>query len=74
VYSVEAKLLYNLSIYLVYTMRKVSVKKQPRISFENAECFFKKQVTKFGNGAKIDCPKEYLSKTAYVVVINEDES
>jgi len=24
--------------------------------------FFEKHVTKFGNGAKIDCPKEYLGK------------
>lgn len=30
--------------------------------------FFQKTVTKFGTGAKIDCPKEYLGKTVYVVV------
>ena len=32
------------------------------------EGFFKKEVTKFGTGAKIDCPKEYLGKTVYVAV------
>ena len=30
--------------------------------------FFKKKVTKFGTGAKIDCSKEHLGKTVYVVV------
>jgi len=33
--------------------------------------FFQKRVTKFGTGAKIDCPKEYLGKTVYVVVCRE---
>ncbi|MCD4842958.1 MAG: DUF2080 family transposase-associated protein [Methanosarcinales archaeon] len=35
------------------------------------ECFFQKTVTKFGTGAKIDCPKEYLNKTVYVVVCKD---
>ncbi|MGP8322171.1 MAG: DUF2080 family transposase-associated protein [Methanosarcinaceae archaeon] len=33
--------------------------------------FFQKTVTKFGTGAKIDCPKEYLNKTVYVVVCED---
>jgi putative transposon-encoded protein len=33
--------------------------------------FFQKTVTKFGTGAKIDCPKEYLNKTVYVVVCKD---
>lgn len=33
--------------------------------------FFEKQVTKFGNGAKIDCPKEYLGRKVYVLVCAE---
>lgn len=32
------------------------------------EGYFVRTVTKFGNSAKIDCPKEYLGKTVYVVV------
>ncbi|MBI4448952.1 DUF2080 family transposase-associated protein, partial [Candidatus Woesearchaeota archaeon] len=27
-----------------------------------------KPVTKFGNGAKLDCPKQYLGKKAYVII------
>jgi len=30
--------------------------------------FFEKRVTRFGNGAKIDCPKEFLGKRVYVVI------
>jgi putative transposon-encoded protein len=30
--------------------------------------FFEREVTKFGNGAKIDCPKEFLGKRVYVIV------
>lgn len=30
--------------------------------------FFEKEVTKFGTGAKIDCPKEYLRKKVYVLI------
>lgn len=30
--------------------------------------FFEKKVTKFGNGAKVDCPKEFLGKRVYVVI------
>jgi len=30
--------------------------------------FIEKRVTRFGNGAKVDCPKEYLGKRVYIVV------
>lgn len=32
------------------------------------ESIFEKTVTKFGNGAKIDAPKELLGKKVYVIV------
>jgi putative transposon-encoded protein len=33
--------------------------------------FMIKKVTKFGTGAKVDCPKEYLGKTVYLVVCED---
>ena len=33
--------------------------------------FYQKTVTRFGTGAKIDCPKEFLGKTVYVVVVDD---
>lgn len=35
---------------------------------DNFELIFEKTITKFGNGAKIDAPKELLGKKVYVVV------
>lgn len=37
----------------------------------DVEDVFKKEVTEFGNGAKIGCPREHLGKTVYVVVCDE---
>ena len=50
---------------------KAIITKAAELRVRGIEGFFKKQVTKFGTGAKIDCPKEYLGKTVYVVVCAE---
>ncbi len=34
--------------------------------------FFKKRVTRFGTGAKVDCPKEYLNKKVYLVILDDE--
>jgi putative transposon-encoded protein len=34
--------------------------------------FIKRKVTPHGTGAKVTCPKEYLGKTAYLVITNEE--
>ena len=40
-----------------------------KLTFEDDfETIFEKSVTKFGSGAKIDCPKEHLGKRVYVLV------
>ena len=33
--------------------------------------FMIKKVTPFGTGAKVDCPKEYIGKEAYLIVTNK---
>jgi len=35
------------------------------------EGFIQKKVTPFGTGAKVDCPKEYLGRTVYLIVCKE---
>lgn len=35
---------------------------------DEIETIFQKKVTKFGNGAKIDCVKKYIGKEAYVII------
>ena len=43
-----------------------------KLILEPVKFYFEKEVTKFGNSAKIDCPKKYIGKIAVVVI--EDES
>lgn len=49
-------------------MRKVPVTERTRLAVEGVEGFFEKVVTRFGSGAKIDCPKQYLGRAVYVVI------
>lgn len=49
-------------------MVKEDKRPKTELKVKNIGGFFKKKVTKFGTGAKIDCPKEYLKKKAYVII------
>ena len=50
-------------------MRKISVKKgNLELKDNNIEIIYEKTITNFGNGAKIDAPKEYLGKKVYVLI------
>jgi len=51
-----------------YYMRKLKLKEKKLNLSDEILGFFEKRVTKFGNGAKIDCPKEFLGKRVYVVI------
>lgn len=52
-------------------MRKVKIEKSTELNIKGISGFIKRRVTKFGTGAKVDCPKEYLGKNVYLVVLNE---
>ncbi len=52
-------------------MRRITLEKATTLKLEGIEGFIKRKVTKFGNSAKVDCPKEYLGKTVYLVIIEE---
>ena len=49
-------------------MRKIKTIISNKIEVENIKGYFERKVTKFGTGAKIDCPKEYLDCEVYVIV------
>lgn len=52
-------------------MRKVNITvKNLRLS-ENVIVIMEKKVTPYGNGAKVDCAKEYIGKRAYVVIVKD---
>jgi putative transposon-encoded protein len=44
-------------------MRKVEIQKQTHLEIDGIEGFFIRKVMKFGNSAKVDCPKDYLGHT-----------
>ena len=34
--------------------------------------FRKRKVTAYGTGAKVTCPKEFMGKTAYLIITDEE--
>jgi len=52
-------------------MRKFKFRNKKFTLESKVEFFFEKKITKFGNGAKIDAPKEYLKRKVIVLVCND---
>ena len=50
---------------------KVKIKSTKIIEIEG---FVKRQVTKFGNSAKVSCPKEFLDKEVYLVIVKNESN
>jgi putative transposon-encoded protein len=38
---------------------------------DQVETFYEKNVTAFGNSAKVDAPKKYIGRRAYVIILKE---
>jgi putative transposon-encoded protein len=51
--------------------RKIEVKKGDLSINETVEVLYEKVITPFGNSAKIDAPKKYIGKRAYVIIIKD---
>ena len=52
-------------------MKVVRLEVKNKIALSGIAGFFKKKVTKFGTGAKIDIPKEHLGKRVVILVCND---
>ena len=52
----------------VMKRKEVEVREAAAVTVKGIEGFFEKTVTRFGSGAKIDCPKQYLGRAVYVVI------
>ncbi len=48
--------------------RKLKIKKGTIKFKDSYEILIEKTVTKFGTGAKVDCPKEYLGRKVYLII------
>lgn len=51
-------------------MKKIKLNTQTELGLKNIRGFLVRKVTKFGTSAKVDCPKEYLGKEVYLVVLD----
>ena len=49
-------------------MKTIAIKVTNQIIVKNISGYFEKHVTKFGNGAKIDAPKEHIGKRVIILV------
>ena len=52
-------------------MRRIQVKKGDLTINEKVEVLYEKRITPFGNSAKIDAPKKYIGKRAYIIILKD---
>ena len=52
-------------------MRKIEVLDKKIHLSDDVEVFYEKTITAFGNSAKLDAPKKYIGKRAYVIVLKK---
>ena len=50
-------------------MKKIKIETKSKLIITDIEGFYKREVTPFGNSAKVDCPKEHMGKKAYLIII-----
>ena len=51
--------------------QKVEFQPATKIEVTGVTGFIKRQVTAYGTGAKVTCPKEYLGKTVYLIIVDQ---
>ena len=52
-------------------MRKIKLNTKEVNLSDNVEVFYEKKVTPFGTSAKIDAPRKYIGKRAYVIILKK---
>ena len=63
--------MYN--VYVCIYVRRVRVNAATEITVKGIQGFIERTVTKFGSGAKVDCPKEYLGRKVYLIIMRDKE-
>jgi putative transposon-encoded protein len=59
-------------MYILNHMNKLKIRNNDLEISDKIETLFEKEVTVFGNGAKIDCQKKYLGKKALVIILQAE--
>ena len=52
-------------------MKKIKMKEQTEIKVSGILGFIERKVTPFGNGAKVICPKEYMGRRVYLIILRD---
>ena len=52
-------------------MKKVKITIKSTLSLKGIKCFLEREVKPFGTSARIDFPKEFIGKKAYVIITHE---
>ncbi len=52
-------------------MRTIQVRKGDLSIKEKVNVIYERQITPFGNSAKLDAPKKYIGKRAYVIIVED---
>jgi putative transposon-encoded protein len=52
-------------------MKKIKITAETEIKVKNIMGFLKRKVTPFGTSAKVDCPKEYLGREVYLIILKK---
>ncbi|MEM4292933.1 MAG: DUF2080 family transposase-associated protein [Thermoplasmata archaeon] len=50
-------------------MKRIPMTPATELTIRNIRGFYIRKVTPFGTSAKVDCPKEHLGRTVYLVII-----
>ena len=52
--------------------RQVKFNVSKEIKMRGISGFMRRRVTAYGTGAKVTCPKEFMGKTAYIIITEEE--
>jgi len=52
-------------------MKKVEVGDKDFVLRKQVELIYEKKITPFGNSAKVDAPKKYRGRRAYVIIVKD---
>jgi len=52
-------------------MREIDLTKEKMVLKDDVETIYEKRVTPFGNSAKLDAPKKYIGRRAYVIILKD---
>lgn len=56
---------------ILITMRQIKLLSGDMVIKEKVNVVYEKVITTFGNSGKLDAPKKYIGKRAYVIIVKD---